>query len=193
MFPFLRCICIFRRFHFPSQAISPKEEDVVSVFFKKHQKENTTTPPSRHWNELLLCHLGGSETLGPRVPPSRSLRHVTRDFRVKILELQGEKPKQISFNYCSSWPQAKKGWGTTLRDTEDKYLNVFDERKASVHNSLSYFLLQLWKMLEAVSPRLALLQTRAAGSLPRRGWGWDFGEQHLESFFFPPEKWKPHV
>ena len=192
MFPFLGCICIFRRFHFPSQAISQRKK-MWYLFSLKNIKSKTQHPPPQPWNELLLCHLGGSEMLGPRVPTCRSLRHVTWDFRVKILELQGEKPKQTSFNYCSSWPQAKKGWGTILRDTEDNYLNVFDERKASMHNSLSYFLLQLWKMLEAVSPRLALLQTRAAGSLPRRGWGWDFGEQHLESFFFPLDKWKPHV
>lgn len=54
MFPFLGCIRIFRRFHFPSQAISPKEEDVVSIPFKKHQKQNTTTSPATPQQVALM-------------------------------------------------------------------------------------------------------------------------------------------
>ena len=56
----------------------------------KNIKSKTQQLPPQPHNELLLCHLGGSETLGPRVPPWRPLKHVTWDFRVKILELQGE-------------------------------------------------------------------------------------------------------
>lgn len=96
---FLQYVFIFRmhlhipRISLPSQVISPKEKDVVSVSFKECLNQNTTTKTP---TELPLYHLGGSETLRPGAQPCSRLRHVTWDSTVRILE-PPEKIVQLVF------------------------------------------------------------------------------------------------
>ena len=87
----------------------------------------------------------------------------------------------------------KKGGGATLRDAEDKYLSVFDGRKAGVYSSLSYLLLWLWKMLEAASPsHWHFYRLGQLGAYQGRG-GVRFWRTAPGVFFFFPQRNENHM
>lgn len=79
----------------------------------------------------MLCCLCNSQTLGPKAQPCRPLGNISWDFRVRILELQGEETQKY-YSIIVHQSHRQTGGDTTLRGRREISVFLMEEKPVPI-------------------------------------------------------------